>query len=139
MKTLKPGSRPFIALGTICGLLFLVPLYLGFGTGKWTDAGKMAGTTLIILAFLLGPIVFARLEIDEEEIRLWNLGRLRKRVRFEEIGHSSMRILGEKDWPVSLTIVGKDGESELMSVGLKIFRKEDVVWLLALPELKITR
>lgn len=149
MKTLKPGPRPFFAFGTICVLMFLMPLYLGFSSGKWTDAGKMAGCLLILPVLMLGPIVSVRVEVDEEEIRLLNFGRIRKRVRFQAIGYSYASVLAEKDWPVSLKIMAEDIDgkeededsvtTELMSVGLKIFRKEDVTWLLSLPQLKIRR
>jgi hypothetical protein len=68
-----------------------MPLDLGFGQGKWHDAGKMAGCLLVLPVIMFGPIAFARVEVDEEEIRL------------------------------------------------KILRKEDVTWLLSLPQLKIRR
>jgi len=62
---------------------------------------------------------------------------IRKRARFTEVGHSSASVLAERDWPLSLTVVGKDGKRELMSINLKLLRKKDVAWLLALPELKV--
>jgi hypothetical protein len=33
-------------------------------------------------------------------------------------------------------VFGKAGNSELMTIRLKIFRKEDVAWLVALPQLR---
>lgn len=139
MKTLGPGPRPFIALGTTFGLMLLGSLYLGISTRKWAEAGKIAGLFLAIATIALGPIAFMRVEVDEGEIRLKKFGLIRKRVRFAEIGHSFASVLVEKDWPLSLTILGKDGANELMSINLKLLRKKDVAWLLALPELKVRR
>ncbi len=137
MKTLKPGPRPFIALGTMFGLMFLMPLYVGINTGKWAAAGKMAGGILALAAFVLGPLAFTLVEVDDEEIRLKKFGLIWKRARFEDIGWSISSALAEKDWPLDLTIIGQDGESTLMSIRLKCFRKEDVAWLLTLSKLKI--
>ena len=137
MKTLRPGPRPFIALGTMFSLMLLAALYLGISSGKWADSGKLAGFVLVLAVVALGPIAFMRIEVDEGEIRLKKFGFIRKRARFGEIGRSFATVLAEKDWPLSLTIVRKDGMSELMSINLKNLRKKDVSWLLALPELKV--
>jgi hypothetical protein len=138
MKTLKPGPRPFIALSVICFLMFLLPLFLGIVKGKWEDAGKMAGCLLILPVLFFGPIVFFRIEVDDEEICLRNFGKIQKRVRFADINYSLSNTLAEKDWPVSLTSFGNEGE-ELMTLGLKVLRKEDVTWLIQLPQLKIQK
>ncbi len=135
MKTLRPGPRPFYALGTMSVLLLLFLVFAGFKTGDW----RPAGYGLLLPALLLGPIAFVRVEVDATEIRLRNFGVVRKRARFEDIGRSFPNVLAEKDWPVSLTIIGKDGETVLLTVRTKILRKEDVAWLLARPELKIAR
>jgi len=94
---------------------------------------------LALPLLLLGPLVFFRIELDEDELRICNFGRVRQRARFEDLGHSFCSFLAEKDWPTTLTLVGKDGESVLMTIGLKVLRKEDVTWLLSLPHLKIER
>lgn len=109
----------------------------------------MAGCLIVLPALMFGAIASFRLEVDEDEIRLKNFGFIRKRVRFQEIGYSYASVLGEKDWPVSLKIIGRaeegvsegddSDEHELMTVGLKILRKDDVTWLLSLPQLKINR
>ncbi len=139
MKTLRPGPRPFVALGAIFGLMLLAPVYIGVGTGKWTDAGKIAAFVLAVALMVIGPTASLRVEVDGGEIRLKKYGIIRKRVSFTEIGFSIATVLAERDWPLSLTIVGKDQESELMSINLKVLRKKDVAWLLALPELKVER
>jgi hypothetical protein len=137
MRTLKPGPRPFLAMGTICALLGLFPLSVGIHTGKWVEAGKMAGAFLILPAILFGPFVSTRIEVDDTEIRLRNFGLVARRARFDEIEFSIPRILAEKDWPISLTIFGGDDQRERMVINMKILRKEDVAWLLALPQLKV--
>jgi hypothetical protein len=121
------------------GLILLLPLYLGITTGKWSDSGKMAGSIIVLAAIVLGSIALVRVEVDEDEIRLRKYGVIHRRVRFDTIGHTYTSALAEKDWPVSLTIVGQDGRKELMSIKLKVFGKEDVAWLLALPKLKVRR
>lgn len=139
MKILKPGPRPFWVLGTICVLIFFVPLSVGFKSGNWREAVKGAAFTLILPVIVLGPIAFARVEVDTHEIRVRNFGFVRKRARFDEISQSFVSVLAEKEWPVSVTLLAKDGESELMTLGLKMLRKPDVDWLLALPQLNIVR
>jgi hypothetical protein len=136
MKTLRPGPRPFVAFAIVCGPLFLLPLYIGVAQGKWSAAEQLFFLFLMLPVLFFGPMVFLRIEVDEEEIRLRNFGVVRKRARFEEIGHSRFFALAEKDWPISLTVFGKAGNSELMTIRLKIFRKEDVAWLVALPQLR---
>ena len=136
MRTLKPGPRPFIAMGTMYAVLCLLPLGAGIHTGKWIDAGKMAGVFLILPVIMFGPIVGIRIEIDDTEIQLRNFGGVKKRARFDEIDFSIPRVLAEKDWPVSLTIVGGDDQREMMVINMKLLKKEDVAWLLALPPLK---
>ena len=139
MKVLKPGPRPFQVLGTICILMFFFPLFIGFKSGNWREAGKAAAFTLVLPALMLGPIAFVRVEVDEGEIRFRNFGVIRKRARFEDVGRSFVSVLAEKDWPISLTLLAKDEKTELMTLGLKMLRKEDVEWLLALPQLKLVR
>jgi len=136
MRTLKPGPRPFVAMGTMCSVLCLLPLAVGIHTGKWIDAGKMAGAFLILPVIMFGPIVGIRIEIDDTEIRLRNFGGVKQRARFDDIDFSIPKVLAEKDWPVSLTIVGGDDQREMMVINMKLLKKEDVAWLLALPPLK---
>jgi hypothetical protein len=135
MKTLRPGPRPFYALGGMSALLLLFLVFGSFTTGDW----KLAGYGLLFPVLVLAPLALIRVEVDTTEIRLRNLGVVWKRARFEDIGRSFANVLAEEDWPVSLTIIGKDGQTVLMTVRTKMLRKEDVGWLLARPELKVTR
>ena len=135
MRTLRPGPRPFYALGTMSVLLLLFLVLASFKTGDWT----LAAYGLLFPVLVLAPLAFVRVEIDATEIRLRNFGVVWKRARYADIGRSFANVLAEKDWPVSLTIIGKDGKSVLMTVRTKMLRKEDVGWLLARPELKVER
>jgi hypothetical protein len=139
MKIIKPGSRPFIALGIVFGLILLLPLYLGLGLGKWADSAKMGGSIIVLGSIIIGPIALVRVEVDEHEICLRKYGVFKKQVRFDMISHSYTNILGEKDWPLSVTLVGKDGKEELMTINLKVFQKEDVSWLLSNTKLKVLK
>ncbi len=115
------------------GFVFLLLLWASFRNGDW----KVMPYALFLPAILFTPIAFVRVEVDEAEIRLKNFGFVQKRSIFEDIGRSFVSVLAEKDWPASLTIVGKSGREKLMTVRTKLLRKEDVDWLLARPELKI--
>jgi hypothetical protein len=137
MKILKPGPRLFIALSIIFGLLLLLPLYLGLASGKWIDSAKMGGSIIALSVIVLGPIALVRVEVDEHEIRLRKYGVFKKRARFDLISHTYANVLAEKEWPLSLTIIGKDGNKEMMTINLKVLRKEDVSWLLSFTKLKI--
>ena len=69
MTKLKSGPRPFLILGRICGLFYLLPLYVGLHTGNWAKAGEASLSMLILPAICLGPICFLRVEVDDTEIR----------------------------------------------------------------------
>jgi hypothetical protein len=138
MKMLKPGLRPFVAIGTIFGLLLLLPLIIGLKTGNWGEASKMMAGFVLLPAAILIPIAFTRLEVDEEKMCLRGIVSC-KYVRFDDIGWSVISVLAERDRPLSLTVFGRDMSSELITIRLKIFPKEDVAWLVALPRLKVTR
>jgi hypothetical protein len=92
---------------------------------------------LVLPAICFAPFAFASLEVDETEIRMLNYGIVSKRARFAEIGYSVATALAEKKWPLSLTICGQNGDRELMTIRLKLWRHEDVKWLLGLAELKL--
>ncbi len=135
MKTLRPGPRPFYALGGMSALLLLFLAFVSLKTGDW----RLAVYGLLFPMLVLTPIAFVRVEVDATEIRLRNFGVVWRRARFEDIGRSFPNVLAEEDWPVSLTIIGKDGQTVLMTVRTKILRREDVGWLLTRPELKVAR
>lgn len=139
MKIIKLGSRPFIALGIVFGLFLLLPLYFGLVLGKWTDSAKMGCSIIVLGSIIISPIALVRVEVDEHVICLRKYGMFKKQVRFDMISHSYTNVLGEKDWPLSLTIVGKDGKEKLMTINLKVFQKEDVSWLLSLAKLKVIK
>lgn len=117
----------------------------------WPPKSLHSFAPLVAVALLplipLIPISLGRVEVDDDEIRVRKFGKIGERVRFEEVGYSHVSVLAESNHPVTLTIFAKVEEAEdenqepedteLMTVGLKILRKEDVAWLLSLPQLKI--
>lgn len=111
----------------------------GLRNRGWSDAAKDATWAFALPIIALGPIALVRVEVDAHEIRYQNFGIVWKRAQFDDIGRSFANVLGEKDWPVSLTLIAKDGKTELMVIRLKMLRKQDVDWLLSLPQLKLKR
>lgn len=84
-----------------------------------------------------GSFAFNSLRVDSDGIEYTTYGVHKTRVPFSEIGLSTVSILAEVDSPVSITIYSRDQESELLTIHLKIFRYEDVKWLLSNKGLKL--
>jgi hypothetical protein len=139
MKILKPGPSYFYIAGTITVLLFIPLLIVTFLSARWMDLLKEGGMMMVLPALILGPIIFLRIEVAEQEIRIWNFGRLQKRARFDDIGYSTSNNLVGKGLPVSMTLYGKDGKSVLMTIPLKMLKKEDITWIISYPQLTIKR
>jgi hypothetical protein len=135
MKIMRPGPRPFIAFGLISVVICVVVVSASLKIGDWHELIW----ALVFPAFCFVPFAFCALEFDDSEIRLKNFGIVWKRARFDEIEVSRAQTLRENDWPLSITIFSKSDERVLMTVRLKIWRKSDVTWLLARPELKLER
>jgi hypothetical protein len=135
LKTIRPGPRPFVVFGIISLVICGFVLSASLKNGDWHDIIW----ALLFPALCFAPFAFSTLEYDQTEIRLKNYGIVWKRARFEDIGLSRAQTLAEKDWPLSITIFGKEDDRVLMTVRLKIWSKSDVTWLLARPELKLQK
>ncbi len=72
---------------------------------------------------------------DREIVRI-SMFFLKKSIKFSEIERSEVQILAERDHPAWLTIFRTGKDKPAMGLSLKTYRKEDVAWLCALPEIK---
>lgn len=134
-RTIRPGPRPFVAIGTTFFVVFLV-----FGlldaptTGR--DLGVLVGVPLVLFALIGTLILTMSVRVGTDKIETSVLG-YRRRIPFQEISHSVTRVLVEKDHPVGLDIYRSGASTPAITVALKSFRKSDVAWLLSLPQLKV--
>ena len=67
-------------------------------------------------------------------IRKWYV--INNFIRFDDIRRSNIQVLGERSWPLMVTIYGSDSAKPLARIGLKAIRQEDANWLCSLPQLK---
>ena len=139
MKSLRPGPRSLVAYGALFGLLLLLAILLGIYTGQWFNTLRLAGIMLLLAACVIVPIVFTRVDVRPERIVLHGLVGVTASVAYEDIGFSAVGVLAGGRQPVTLTLVGRDNRSELMTIRLNLFLPEEVEWLLAQPELRVRR
>jgi hypothetical protein len=77
-----------------------------------------------------------RISVSAEGITIVRWHFVKQTVRFDDIDHSDVHYLAERDWPVMVAIHGKNGRGILATIGLKIIRQEDAVWLCSLEQLR---
>ncbi len=137
-RTLRAGPRPFVALGTIFGLLLMM-LLVGRLRGTMT-MGEFAKPALFVAA-LFGAIGWniwqTRILVDEDRIAFIPAIGFRKEVLFADIKRSVSLSLAEPEHPLSLSIYGADDRLPMLEFGLKPYRRGDVTWLLGLKELRV--
>jgi len=135
-RTIRPGPRPFAAIGASFFVVFLILGLLGAPiTGR--DLVVLMGVPLVLFALISMLVLTSSVRVGTENIETSLLG-YRRRIPFHEISHSVPRVLVEKDHPVGLDIYRSGANRPAITVSLKSFRKSDVAWLLALPQLKVS-
>lgn len=136
-RTLKASTRPAIALGIMFGSLsaLCVSLYFARDSHDLTQL-EPAGIFVGIYALTMALIYSVRVSVSDKGlmIRRWYV--TTQEIPFSEIAHSDAKYLGERDWPVSLTIHRND-HLAAVTLGMKSVRKEDASWLCSLPQLKV--
>lgn len=137
IRTIKPGPRPFVAVGIVFGLmLFALATAALAGPAKPSELLKAGGFLLALYAAISLSIWRPRLVVSAHSIALQPAFGRSKEVRVHDISGSVAEVLAEPDHPVALHIFGAGTRTPLMSLPLKPYRKEDVSWLLQLPGLR---
>jgi hypothetical protein len=77
-----------------------------------------------------------RIFVSDEGITIVRWYVVKKTVCFDDIDHSDVHYLAERDWPVTLAIHGKNRRGILATIGLKAIRREDAAWLCSLKQLR---
>ena len=91
-------------------------------------------------AYLLNLLVISqyRITVYSDSIAFRSgFGRMR-RIPFGTIDHSQKVVLAEPKYPVALRLTLVSGNIDrTVNLRLKAFHKDDVAWLIALPQLKV--
>jgi hypothetical protein len=117
--------------------MIILPLLIGFRTGRWGDAGQFALVFLGIGAAFCLFVSGNRIVVTDDYLDYRVSFIPKGRVYFQNVVASVPVTLAERDWPLSLTIFGRDPDRPEMVLLLKPWHKADVDWLLSLPQLKV--
>ncbi len=138
-RVLRPGPRPFIALGILFGVItvLLLGVALAHGRGLQTLEGIVA--IPVIYAVLTAGVLRARIVVSDDALA-WRppFGLLEESVAFSGVTVSNALVLAEAEHPVTLEIFA-EGKVPALTLRLKLFRQKDVAWLISLPQLKVDR
>ncbi len=135
-KILKPSPRPFIGFGIVVSPILLIGLWIFAQHGFRVDDLPAVLLPLLLYASFAIAIMGRSVLVTDKEIVRTSMFFLKKRIAFSEIQRSEVQILGERDHPAWITFFRTGKDKQVMSLSLKTYRKEDVAWLCALPELK---
>lgn len=135
-KTLNLGPRPFLFLGIIF-VPMLIPVFYQLSHGEWREAFGILGIWCLLVAAVISQFHFRKIEVDDEKIVMLGWIGEKSRAYFRDVSHTSVGVLFERDYPVSISIFGGSGRKPLMLIKPKLLKKEDIAWLLSLPALKV--
>ena len=136
-RILKPGPRPYIALGVVLGAITLVGMLPVLQAGKPWPAMKAGGSMLALYGAVCLAISRQRVVIQSDSVAFKDPFKPTNLVRFSDISKSIARTLAEPEHPVGLDIFTHSAQKPALRLRLKPFRHADVVWLLSIPELKV--
>jgi hypothetical protein len=135
-RSLQASRRPFIAFTVVLSPVVLIWLFVCVQKGFRRDL-LQAGLLLLVLYLVILVAAYSQhVSVSEHGLDIVCLCVSRRFIPFEQIDHSNVQVLLERDWPVSLTIYGNRQRTPLARIGLKAIRKEDAAWLCSLPEIK---
>jgi hypothetical protein len=139
-RTLKPGPRPFVALGVVFGVLLCVLIAAALrGSADPSEVFKGAGFVLLLYGIISLNIWRTRIVVSDYSIGLQPAWGSVREVRFQDITVSVAEVLAEPEHPVALNIYGSNKQWPVLSLRLKPYRQQEVSWLLQLPALKVAR
>ncbi|HLE41328.1 MAG TPA: hypothetical protein VI956_07470 [Nitrospirota bacterium] len=135
-KILKPSPRPFIGFGIVVAPFFALGLWIFAQHGFRVDDLPAVLFPLLLYAGFAIAMMGRAVAVTDKEIVRTSMFFLKKSIRFSDIQRSEVQILAERDHPAWITIFRAGKGRQALSLSLKTYRKEDVAWLCALPEIK---
>jgi len=135
-RTLHASRRPLIALGVFYAPLSVLGLYAYVQSNFRPDRLAVAVLFPILYAATMAIIYSTRVRVSDTGITITTWYVMNRFIPFSEISHSSVQILAERDWPVSMSIFGENRHIPLGRISLKAIRKEDAAWLCSLPQVR---
>jgi len=136
-RILKPGTRPYIALGILFGALALFLMCVGIRAGDIIGAAKIATAIIAMYGVLCLWFAGQRIIVGDDYIAFKKIfGRSARGIYFKDITKSHTHRLAEQYHPIFLEIYTGDSKRPALGIPLKPFKLGDVKWLLSMPELK---
>jgi hypothetical protein len=136
-RILKPGPRPYRALGMVFGALVMLATFPVFKAGKPWQAVQAGGATLVVYAAACLAISRQRVVVQSDSVAFQELFKPANRVYFADISKSVAKALAEPEHPVALYIYTHNAKKPALRLRLKSFRQADVAWLVSVPELRV--
>jgi hypothetical protein len=127
-RVLRPSARPFIVFAVIYGLLALMSF-----SGHRPDVALVFMGLYVATMALINSV---RISVSTEGITIVRWYVVKNTVCFDDIDHSDVHYLAERDWPVMVAIHDKNRSGILATIALKAIRKEDAAWLCSLKQLR---
>jgi hypothetical protein len=106
--------------------------------GRWYEALDGLAQMAMLFAAVLLLIYSVRIKVRESDISVIRYFFSERKVQFTEITHSTPHSMAKRNHPLWLDLYGSD-KSPVLRLPLKTLRKQDVEWLLSLPQLKVRR
>ena len=139
-QLIKPGPRPFIALGMAYGAILAVlagVFFLATGSPA-TEAAKCIGFVLFLSIVITLNVWRTRIVISTDSLLLYQVAGSVREVRFRDIIGSVAEYPYGSGTPRLLNIYVKERQWPAITLSLKPYREEDVRALLSLPALKVS-
>jgi hypothetical protein len=137
-RILRPGPRPIIAFGVMFAILLCLPILLAF-QGKWIVAAQIGGILLVMYIAISFYVSRGRILVTNDYVAYQPPFGSEQRVAFRDIEVSIANVLAEPQHPYSLEIYRIRNQRPALTILLKAFRQDEVVWLISLPQLKVRR
>jgi len=136
-RSLRVSPRPFVGLAIVLSPVVLIWLFVLVRKG-FRSEDLLAGVLLFLLySAVMTAICSIRVSVSQEGITVRSYFVLRRFIPFAAIDHSEVQILAERDHPVCIDVCYRDGEKDRrLGMSLKAYRKDDVAWFCALPEIR---
>jgi hypothetical protein len=136
-RRLRVSRRPFVVFAIVLSPVVLIWLLVLVKKGFRSDLILPAILPFLLYAAIMMLICSRRVTVSRDGITVCSYFVLKSFIPFAAIDHSAVQIFAERDHPAWVTVYYMHGKKRRrLSMSLKPYRKEDVAWLCALPEIK---
>ena len=136
-RSLQISPRPFIAFGIVLAPVVVICALAVVKQGFRRDLLLLLAMPFLIYTVLMLPICSNKVTVTETGLSLVSFFLYQRRIPFSCIDHTEIQILAEPDHPAWLTVHYRESQKlRTLNLSLKPYRKQDVAWFCALPELK---